>query len=151
LYNGDAYPCDFYVHPRWKLGNVVAQPLRDVLYSPVRAAFVRQKHPLPSECQQCEWLSVCKSGCPRNRAEEVDGGHSPDYFCRSYKTLFAHADARLRALTTRVQARQRYVHRLRLDPGLASRRNDFCPCGSGKKQRLCCAAPEAARSYVFQS
>jgi uncharacterized protein len=149
-YNGDAYPCDFYIHPRWKLGNVVEQPLREVLYSPIRAAFVRQKHPLPTACRECEWLSVCKSGCPRNRAEEV-GGQSPDHFCQSYKQLFGHADARLRELTARVQRRGRYVHRLRLEPHLANRRNDFCPCGSGRKQRLCCGAPDAGRSYVFRA
>lgn len=145
-YNGDAYPCDFYVHPRWKLGNVLEQPLREVLYSPIRASFIRQKHPLPALCQECEWLAVCKSGCPRNRADDA-----PDYFCESYKQLFSHADARLRNLTSRVHQRQRYAHKLRLDPGQANRRNDFCPCGSGKKQRLCCGAPDAARSYVFQS
>jgi uncharacterized protein len=143
-YNGDAYPCDFYVHPSFKLGNVVEQPLREVLYSPIRAAFVRQKQPLPAECQRCEWLKVCKSGCPRNRADD-----GPDYFCASYKQLFSHADARLRGLAGRVQQRQRYVHKLRLEPSLANRRNDFCPCGSGKKQRLCCNSPDVSRSYVF--
>lgn len=145
-HNGDAYPCDFYVHPTFRLGNLVEQPLRDVLYSPIRAAFVRQKHPLPRACQECEWLAVCKSGCPRNRTDDA-----PDYFCESYKELFAHADARLLALAARVQQRRRYVHSLRLQPGLARRRNDFCPCGSGKKQRVCCAAPNAERSYVFRS
>ncbi|TAK20507.1 MAG: anaerobic sulfatase maturase [Chloroflexota bacterium] len=148
-YNGDAYPCDFYIHPRWKLGNVVEQPLREVLYSPIRAAFIRQKRPLPSACQECEWLAVCKSGCPRNRAED-GGGQVPDYFCASYMQLFSHADARLRELTSHVQRRQRYLHQLRLEPKLADRKGDVCPCGSGKKQRHCCGAPDAARSYVFR-
>ena len=145
-YNGDAYPCDFYVHPRWKLGNVVEQPLRDVLYSPIRADFIRQKRPLPPACQACEWLSVCKSGCPRNRA---DGG--PDYFCASYKAFFPHADERLRSLTARIEQRSRYLHRLRLDPSLVNRRNDACPCGSGKRQRQCCGAPGADASYLFHA
>jgi uncharacterized protein len=145
-YNGDAYPCDFYVHPQWKLGNVVEQPLREVLYSPIRASFVRQKQPLPTDCRECEWLNACKSGCPRNRADD-----GPDYFCHSYKQLFSHADGRLRELEGRVRQRQRYLHKIRLDPRLETRRNDACPCGSGRKQRQCCGAPEAAASYLFRA
>ena len=143
-YNGDAYPCDFYVHPKWKLGNVVEQPLRDVLYSPIRAAFVRQKHPLPAECAACEWLNVCKSGCPRNR-----DGDAPDYFCQSYKTLFRHADDRLRALGARVERRRKYLHAIQLNPALEKRRNDACPCGSGQPQKRCCGVPET--SYLFRT
>jgi len=124
----------------------VEQPLREVLYSPIRADFVKQKHPLPAECQACEWLSVCKSGCPRNRAEA-----GPDYFCGSYKAFFPHADERLRSLTARIEQRTRYLHRLRLNPSLANRRNDACPCGSGKRQRQCCGAPDADASYLFRA
>ena len=121
-----------------------------MLYSPIRAAFVRQKHPLPTECQRCEWLKVCKSGCPRNRAEDGDG-QTPDYFCQSYKQFLRHADARLSDLKGRVDQRRRYLHRIQLEPNLANRRNDACPCGSGRRQRQCCGAAEEARTYLFQA
>jgi len=144
-YNGDAYPCDFYADSPWRLGNLLQQPLREVLYSPIRAAFVRQKHPLPRACQECEYLGVCKSGCPRNRADD-----GPDYFCESYKTLFRHADARFGHLRDRVRARQRYLEALPL-LRRAPDRNDACPCGSGRKHKSCCGSGAESQSYVFQA
>jgi uncharacterized protein len=144
-HNGDTYPCDFYADSPWRLGNLMHQPLREVLYSPIRAAFMRQKQPLPDECQSCQWLSVCKSGCPRNR---VDDG--PDYFCRSYKDLFAHADVRFGHLRERVRARQRLLDGAYGIPLTHIGRNDACPCGSGRKHKVCCGSAAESQSYVFQ-
>jgi uncharacterized protein len=144
-HNGDVYPCDFYADSPWRLGNVMDQPLREVLYSPIRAAFIRQKQPLPTACQQCEWLSVCKSGCPRNRTDD-----GPDYFCESYKALFAHADARFVHLRDRVRARQRFLDSTYGIPLNRISRNDACPCGSGRKHKSCCGGGAESQSYVFQ-
>ncbi|HEY8478089.1 MAG TPA: anaerobic sulfatase maturase [Chloroflexota bacterium] len=150
-YNGDVYPCDFYVHPDWKLGNVLEQPLREIVSSAALQAFVHQKHPLPQACQRCEWLSLCKSGCPRNRAS-ADHGPTPDYFCAAYKAFFAHADTRLQHLKQRVEQRHRYLHLLQIEPLTVQRTgpNDPCPCGSGRKHKKCCANPAELRSYVLQ-
>jgi len=147
-HNGDAYPCDFYADSPWRLGNVLEQPLREILYSPIRMAFIKQKHPLPAACRVCEWLAVCKSGCPRNRTTAPDGTPQPDYFCESYKTLFRHADAPFTRLRDRVRARQRYLHALpfRAPPG----RNDPCPCGSGRKHKACCGDGALGQSYLFR-
>ena len=45
----------------------------------------------------------------------------------------------------------KYLHRIRLDPRLEQRRNDACPCGSGKKQRACCGAPDTTASYLLRA
>jgi uncharacterized protein len=148
-YNGDAYPCDFYCDSPWRLGNVMLQPLREVLYNPIRAAFVRQKNPLPADCQACEWLAVCKSGCTRNRSVDANGAPTPDYFCESYKTLFRHADVRFGVLRDRLKAHEKYQHAIRLMPPPG--RNDQCPCGSGRKHKACCGSPAEQQSYVFQT
>jgi uncharacterized protein len=152
-HNGEVYPCDFYVHPRWQLGNINSTPLREILENPERAAFVGQKQPLPAACQACEWRAVCKGGCPRNRARFEDGSEGPDYFCDSYKRFFQHGHSRLQRLRERVQNRFRALEHLDLiesaqrpRPG----RNAPCPCGSGHKQKACCADPRLADSYVFR-
>lgn len=151
-HNGDVYPCDFYVHPDWKLGNLAETPLRTILKNPSRLAFVLQKHrPLPVACQRCEWLRVCKSGCPRNRATDEDG-LTPDYFCASYKEFFAHAHARLQAVGARVRQRQRYLDLLQTVPLTVKRTgpNEPCPCGSGRKHKKCCQSPADDRSYLLR-
>jgi uncharacterized protein len=152
-YNGDVYPCDFYIHPDWKLGNVLVAPLREILKNPKRLAFVLQKHqPLPDDCQRCEWLRVCKTGCPRNRLS-TDDGQTPDYFCASYKEFFSHADARLSRVKERVQQKQKYLNVLQVAPRQVQRLgpNDACPCGSGKKLKKCCQNPAEERSYLFRA
>jgi len=115
-----------------------------------RQAFIGQKRPLPDECARCEWLAVCKSGCPRNRTS-TENGLTPDYFCASYKRFFAHAEERLDQLGQRIHNRWRYLEQLELAPLSVARagRNDPCPCGSGRKHKQCCASPTLANSYVF--
>lgn len=152
-YDGDVYPCDFFVHPRWRLGNVSSDSLRAMVESDERARFIGQKHPLPAECQACEWKALCNGGCPRNRVALEDGRHAPDYFCRSYKRFLSHADARLLSLRERVLSRLRYRQQFqraeaqkRPRPG----RNDPCPCGSGRKHKACCGDPALSQSYLFR-
>ncbi|MBI4345513.1 MAG: anaerobic sulfatase maturase [Elusimicrobia bacterium] len=149
-YDGSAYPCDFYIHPRWRLGNVLETPLREIAEGPARRAFVFQKQPLPDECRRCEWLRVCKSACFRNRTEGEDGTR-PDHFCASYKTFFPHADARLRGLGSAIENKRRYLRMAEIAPREVARvgRNDPCPCGSGRKHKLCCLSPAAERSYLL--
>lgn len=115
-YDGSAYPCDFYTHPRWRLGNVLTTPLREIAEGPARRAFIFQKQPLPEECARCEWLSVCKSGCFRARTV-IDGENKPDHFCASYKRFFPHADERLRRLGAAVNNKRRYLEILGTGPG----------------------------------
>lgn len=150
-WDGSAYPCDFYIHPGWKLGNVLDTPLGELARGSARKAFIAQKTPLPTECPRCEWLRVCKSGCPRNRAV-TDGVAAPDYFCESYKQFFAHADARLERLKSAIERKQKYLQVVQIGSNGASTagRNDPCPCGSGRKHKLCCASPASTRSYLFQ-
>jgi uncharacterized protein len=151
-HNGDVYPCDFYVHPAWRLGNIFEATLAEMAASPGRLSFVGQKSPLPRECRQCEWLAFCKGGCPRNRFSLEEGGQTPDYFCVAYKRFFAHADERLRAVKERFERRLRYQEVIELTP-VGKRpgpgRNDPCPCGSGRKHKACCGDPSLSTSYVF--
>jgi uncharacterized protein len=151
-YSGDVYPCDFYVHSDWRLGNISSDPLRAMVESDERARFSGRKHPLPVGCQTCEWKTLCNGGCPRNRLTLEDGRQSPDYFCRSYKRFLTYADSRLRSLRERILSRLRYRQQLQLmeahkrpRPG----RNDPCPCGSGRKHKVCCGDPALSQSYLF--
>ena len=65
--------------------------------------------------------------------------------------LFREGAEELRGLKARVERRTRYLHQIRLNPAVANRRNDACPCGSGKRQRQCCAAPGADASYLLHA
>jgi len=140
--NGDAYPCDFLIHPDWKLGNVGTDSLADILANPQYERFSRMKPELAPQCRECRWLSLCHGGCPRNRSWEsgfvASGASGPDYFCQSYRRFFAYAHERMTELADKVRARLFRQGVLARCNGKPPGRNDPCACGSGRKFKNCC-------------
>jgi uncharacterized protein len=66
-HNGDCYPCDFFVRPEWRLGNIVDAGLERVLHHPRRETFARMKSDVDPGCKACELLSFCHGDCTRFR------------------------------------------------------------------------------------
>jgi len=96
-HNGDVYACDFFVEEGWKLGNVMEGKLIHMLNSARQNEFGRIKADLPEACPACEWLRFCRGGCTKDRLRDPSD-RGLNHFCQSYKTFFAHADARMRKL-----------------------------------------------------
>lgn len=135
--NGDAFPCDFYIHSDWKLGNVGTDSLPDILESPLYNDFLELKPKLPKRCITCPWLELCFGGCPRNRKWSDDNRES-DYFCSSYRQLYDYAHERMVALSDNVR-RNLFKEGIGYDyGGKRPGRNDPCACGSGRKYKNCC-------------
>ncbi len=146
--DGNVYPCDFYIHPDWCLGNIKQDKLAQILEHPLRRCFMAQKHPLSKSCQVCRWVKMCRGECARNRNMSSDGYLGPSYFCQSYKILFKAVDDKLSALAERIRNYRRFNEwqsRHRFTPS----KNDNCPCGSGKKHYACCGDPAVGHSYLF--
>ncbi|WP_339218883.1 anaerobic sulfatase maturase [Paenibacillus sp. FSL W7-1332] len=139
--NGDAFPCDFFINEKWKVGNVASDSIDDMLSHPNYERFHRMKPALPDKCRSCEWQRLCYGGCPRNRkwnqeSEQAD----PDYFCASYMQIYGYAHDRMQELGNKVR-KELYTHHLqRYFDGKTPGRNEPCPCGSGKKYKVCCAS-----------
>jgi uncharacterized protein len=131
-YNGDVYPCDFYVREDLLLGNLHEQPLDHMAASPAAVAFRQRKRQGDPACRTCPWRHICNHGCPMLR------DHNPDrnehYLCTAYQQLFAYAEQRIEALSARVPPPPPKVAAEPQPVG----RNDPCPCGSGKKYKKCC-------------
>lgn len=138
-YNGDVYPCDFYVRKTLHLGNLHEQPLDVMALSDKAVAFRKRKRHGDPACETCDWRHICNHGCPLMR-DDNPAGHT-HYLCRAYQQLFAYADERLRQLSRQVPP-----------PPVAEQtespqhvgRNDPCPCGSGKKYKKCCGQKHSA-------
>lgn len=99
-HNGDVYPCDFFVYPDWKLGNVMDAPLESFLELDLHKAFAYQKDKVPA-CGGCEYRKYCHGGCQKDRLA-AGTLNDPTPFCESYKRFFAHALPRLNTLAKRV-------------------------------------------------
>ncbi|MCP5101728.1 MAG: anaerobic sulfatase maturase [bacterium] len=95
-YNGNVYACDFYVEPRWKLGNVAENRLTELLNSSLQNRFGRRKSNLPPACLECKWLVYCRGGCVKDRrlspepAKPAEPGGA-NYLCAAYRAFFEHA------------------------------------------------------------
>ena len=88
-YNGDVYPCDFFVEQAWKLGNLTVDSWPEISRRQKRYSFASNKaigHPV---CQVCEYQSICHGGCPKHRHDRLGRFENLDYFCAAYKTIFA--------------------------------------------------------------
>ncbi len=81
-YNGDVYPCDFYVDEKLRLGNIMEQSWEEVRRSKLYAEFAREKNRLSGACSSCTVLPFCSGGCPLHRR----GGK--DLLCAGWKLFF---------------------------------------------------------------
>ncbi len=140
--NGDAYPCDFYMGEEYKLGNVKHDPLQSIIAHPAYKQFHSLKRQLPEACRTCEFLSLCHGGCPRNRSS-INATHInatqpvlPDYFCASYRQIYAYSKERLQTLAQSLRQEWKLQYTSYGHP--LPKRNSPCYCGSGKKFKHCC-------------
>jgi uncharacterized protein len=95
-YNGDVYPCDFFVESDWKLGNVTIDSWPEIARRTRRYSFAAKKTLVHPECQVCEYQSICHGGCPKFRHSPHHRFEDLDYFCQAYKMIYAKAVGPLR-------------------------------------------------------
>jgi uncharacterized protein len=154
-HSGDLYSCDHYVFPGFKLGNISATPIRDLVDSPAQRQFGDAKRDtLPGYCRRCDVRFACHGECPKNRfVRTPDGEPGLNYLCAGYKRFFSHIDPAMRFMANEL-AHERppanvmgWAQALDRQQQLASTgRNDPCPCGSGKKYKKCCGLTQSERA-----
>ncbi|MCL6544405.1 MAG: anaerobic sulfatase maturase [Bryobacteraceae bacterium] len=88
-YNGDVYPCDFFVSAEWKLGNIRVDSWPEIARRRKRYEFAAKKTLPHPDCQGCEHGDICHGGCPKLRHGPHRDFHELDYFCQAYKMAFA--------------------------------------------------------------
>ena len=104
-HNGNVYSCDFFVEPKWKLGNILNNRITAMLNSKKQQVFGTAKTMLPGECRRCQWLEKCYGGCTKDRIKDPADKRKPR-FCQSYKMFFSHADKTMKQLAGDWKAEQ---------------------------------------------
>ncbi len=101
-HNGDVYACDHCVYPQYKLGNISADHLLQMVEKSVQSGFgITKETALPRWCRECEVLQACRGGCPKHRfAKTYYDEPGLHYLCAGYKKFFLHIRKYLRAMTT---------------------------------------------------
>lgn len=107
-HNGDVYPCDFFVRGEWKLGNVKETPFEEIARRSRRFEFASRKSLPHGECEGCEYVSICRRGCPKLREGRLGRFEDLDYFCGAYKMAFRVAVPKLRKEVERLGYRRAF-------------------------------------------
>jgi len=146
-HNGDLYSCDHFVFPENKLGNIMENPLIEMVASEQQNKFGKdKKNTLPQYCKNCEVKFVCNGECPKNRfINTPDGEFGLNYLCTGYKKFFNYIDPYMKFMADELKAKRppanvmRWIKEKERNPeSVKLGRNDPCFCGSGKKYKNCC-------------
>jgi len=104
-HNGDAFCCDFFVEPKWRLGNIFEMPIGKLASDGKKRAFARAKQNLCNKCLACRHLAYCRGGCMKDRALfDKDNFGRESYFCESYKRFFDYAMPRFMQIAAAIAA-----------------------------------------------
>jgi uncharacterized protein len=148
-HNGDLYACDHFVEPKYLLGNIKQEHMINLVSSDQQLKFGADKMDnLPQYCLKCDVRFACHGECPRNRFIFTPNGEPGlNYLCEGYKSFFHFVDYPMRLMSDLLQrgrpaaevmeilAREELT---RLSEAMKNAKpDDPCPCGSGKKFRIC--------------
>ncbi len=110
-HNGDIYPCDFFVEPDLRIGNVKEMSWASALTSPVYVAFGRRKAHWNPACQVCAYLPFCAGDCLKHRGVSARPSTSLSELCTGYRRFFHYTLDRFRLLAQEILAGRHAVER----------------------------------------
>ena len=90
--DGSVYPCDFYALDEWRLGNINTDSYEQLDERRSQKGFIEVSKKHPQECLGCQWDSLCRNGCRRDR---IDGKNR---YCAGFKAFYEHAYPKLKTL-----------------------------------------------------
>ncbi len=158
-HNGDLYACDHFVEPDYLLGNIQDEHMVEMVASEQQLKFGQDKRDtLPQYCLDCDVRFACHGECPKNRfLTTPDGEPDLNYLCAGFKQFFHHVDLPMRIMVGLIRRGRQAAEVMQLLPAqeakmakilAQARRNDPCPCGSGRKVKLCHGRPQSKRHGV---
>jgi uncharacterized protein len=102
-HTGDVFTCDFFVEPKWRLGNIFQTPIEKLASSSKKRTFARAKQNLCNKCLVCRHLAICRGGCMKDRAPfDRENFGRESYFCESYKRFFDYTIPRFTQLAAEI-------------------------------------------------
>jgi uncharacterized protein len=145
-HNGDIYSCDHFMYPEYRLGNIVADDLHGMVCSEFQLKFGSDKEDaLPQQCRECRVLNLCRGACPKHRFLTTSKGEPGlNYLCAGYRYFFNHVGPYMSTMAQLLRQGRAPADIMQMireqdqaEKWKGTRRNDPCPCGSGKKYKNC--------------
>ena len=91
-HNGDVYPCDHFVYPEYRLGNITENDIYEIVSSSQMVEFgINKRNLLPRKCFSCDFFHVCHGECPKHRFLKIDKTDKGlNCLCDGYRLFYAH-------------------------------------------------------------
>jgi len=102
-HTGDAFCCEFFVEPKWRLGNILETPIETLASDRKKRMFARDKEKLCNKCLVCRYLDICRGGCMKDRIKHDSGEDRENYFCESYKQFFDYTVPRFMQIAAAIE------------------------------------------------
>lgn len=92
-HNGDLYPCDHFVYPKYRLGNIREHSIAELMDSEKMVQFgLAKRTALPRRCRACEYVQLCHGECPKHRFNRTEAGETGlNALCAGYRMFYAHS------------------------------------------------------------
>lgn len=107
-HNGDLYPCDHFVYPKYLLGNIADSGIREMMKSSRNVEFgMSKRQGLPGKCMKCKYLFACNGECPKHRFSRTDAGETGlNTLCAGYYKFFDHVAPYMDKMTELLRQQQ---------------------------------------------
>jgi uncharacterized protein len=104
--DGGFYACDHFVDADHRIGTLGERTLADLSADPRMMAFGSAKRDtLPRVCRECDVLSFCNGGCPKDRAPAASGEPGGlNRLCPAYRMFFSNSKPELARLAAHMHA-----------------------------------------------
>ena len=135
-YNGNVYPCDFFVQEDLLLGNVKTGTWEDFSNSPIYHHFGRQKAERNEKCNKCSFINLCHGDCLKHRFRGSSSKILSE-LCKGWKKFYAHTLPHFKNIANKIRIDRNIKSAVSIKVKKIGR-NEPCPCGSGMKYKLCC-------------
>ncbi len=109
-HNGDVYPCDHFVYPKYLLGNITQTSLRELITSQGQVKFgIDKRNGLPSKCLKCRYRFACNGECPKHRFGDAGSEtNSPklNALCDGYYKFYSHIEPYMNKMVELLKSEQ---------------------------------------------
>jgi uncharacterized protein len=90
-YNGDIYPCDFFVMRDLKLGNIHKDSWKNILNSITYLDFGKAKSDYSFLCNFCPYLNYCYGDCLKHRNFYHNSAKKLSILCSGWRMFYKHS------------------------------------------------------------
>lgn len=99
-HNGDVYPCDHFVYPKYKLGNISESSVRSIMEKSEMLRFgLDKRNGLPARCLNCRYAFACTGECPKHRFSRTESGDTGlNALCGGYYHFYEHTEPYMRKM-----------------------------------------------------